>query len=699
MGNKLDFNGIISKDIKDKAEKKKKHEEITSRQYFEKVAEDPLIAQTSISRIRELVRNAGIEEMPLGERWFFGPNIDKRYPFFSEDLYGIDDPIYKTVNFIEVGAGRGSTGKQILVLVGPPASGKSTMVRKLMEGLERYDKRRVYAVKGCPKFEDPLHLLPRHLREEARKKPNECPEYPECRGKHLHLGVRIDGDLCPVCRDLLLTKYTDQETDIVKWWEVPVENFTFSIQGRRGVGSFEPTGEKAADVNALTGRENINITSTKGHDHPRSYELTGEIPKAERGLVEGREILACDPDVLNVFFSVGEERQLKIQGSPFPHISVDTLVIGHTNNTVFNQFRSNKEYEGLHDRFLIIPFPYPLRVKDEVAIYKKLIERDSDFVRLKKCHIAPGTLELSALFAVMTRYISSQMGIDSLTKAKIYNGDIALTEIENKEKNPIDNSQLVEEGHSNPDITKREGMFGVSSRTVLAALNSALVKEAEKDGCLSPLKAIRALHGIFDQRMGFAPEDIERYRNFLSASEKGESVTSEYRQFVIKTVTKAFIRGYRDLAEENFWRYIEQVKLYRNQERKHVRGQIFEIERDEMSGKPKEADIKFMRSIETQKPLGWTEEVAEVARGELLELIANNLKFGYDTYRPLREASENKLVKDSEKMLSLILATDKPKGEEEGKRRKDLFNALLEEGHCVKCAREHVEKARDFISE
>ncbi|OGD30631.1 hypothetical protein A2833_03440 [Candidatus Azambacteria bacterium RIFCSPHIGHO2_01_FULL_44_55] len=687
----FDLNGIIQEDADRKRDRQKLHREITFREYIKDyVAADACIVQNSPSRILEINQDAGITEVPENERWF---GADKRYELYRE-LYGIDHVIIQVISHFKVGASKGSTGKQVLVLVGPPGSGKSTIVKINMQALEDYRKKPIFMIKNCPKFEEPLHLIPRYMRPEVALRSEDCPEYPDCRHKHLHLGVKIEGDLCQVCRHLLEDNFKDSD-GVIRWWDVPVETFTFSIQGRRGIGSFEPSGEKVADVNALTGRENIGITSTSGYNHPLAFELCGEIPAGERGITEGREILACDPEVLRVFFSVAEEKELKVQGSSFPHLSVDTMVIGHTNLTVFKEFSHNKKYEGLHDRFFIVPVPYPLRIKDEVQLYRKLIERESNFVKLKRCHIAPGTLELAAAFAVMTRLTASSTGIDLLTKAKVYNGDKILSELEDKEKKPIDRTHLLEEGQSLADISKREGMFGVSSRTILAALNTALSQEADTNGCLTPLAAIKALREVFDHRMGFSSEEIDRFKMFLSAGDM-KNVMSEYEEFVVKTITKAYLRGFRDLAEALFWRYLKEVGLYLGQKARLIKGQVLTIERDPITNKPREADKKFMRSIEEEIP--WTEQEAEVARGELFIYKAIHPNFDYNYYSPLALACEKRLMKDSGPNLNIVISDDMPKNEEAKARRRDLFEALIEMGFCErKCIKEVIERAREFI--
>lgn len=687
----LNLDDIIESDADRKKERKKLHKEITFREYLNLVAEDPAIAQLSASRLWEIIENAGVVKLPEEEQWM---GVDTGYELFRNELYGVDKPIYQAIEHIKVGATRGSTGKYLLLLVGPPGAGKSTWVRILGKALENYNRHPVFYIKGCPKHEEPLHLLPRYMRDEVAKAKENCSECSRSeKQKHIHLGVQIEGDLCPVCRDLLETKYTDQD-GTVRWYDVPVETFTFSIQGRRGIGSFEPSNEITSDTTALSGRENIGITSnpTYGHKHPRAFEISGEIPAGERGIVEGREATSSDPKVLRVFFSVAEEKQLKIEGSYFPHLSVDTVFIGHTNLTAFKEFSSNRKYEGLHDRFIVVPFHYPLRIRDEVKLYRKLIERESDFIKLKGCHIAPGALELAALFAILTRLKSSQMGVEDLTKAKVYNGDRALTELRDKDKKPIDVRELIEEGQNSPDIAKREGMFGVSSRTVLAALNSALAKESEtNNGCLTPLKTLAALREIFEHRMGFTPEEIERYKELLSSSEGG-TVIAEYCEFAINAIQKAFLKAYGDLAHQMFDDYIKEVRFYRNQRRKFVRGRT-DVARDNLTNKPKEPNIKFMREIEQHIPI--SEAEADNYRGEILEVV----DIAYNNYPALARGVEKKLLSDSKDMLKTVLAIHKPKDEESRKRANDLFSELTGPGgFCETCAREMIEKADEILN-
>ena len=677
---RVDFESLFQGDRDEKRRKKANYKEVLFKDYLEMLESNSKIAQNAHARMHEMVLGHGTQEIQEEERRIsaMSDDVGVRFNLFAERLFGLETPVFQFMKYLEAGANGLSTGKCVALLVGPTASGKSTAVNILKKALERYDLRPVFAIKGCPIREEPLHLLPRHLQSEIGKK----------------LNLRIKGDLCPQCRHMLKEKFTEAD-GVIRWWDVPVETFTFSIQGTRGIGSFEPSDEKSQDVTELVGRENIMISSTKGPDHPLAFSLSGELEKANRGLCEGRELIKADEKMLWVFISVAEEQEIKVQGSSLPHLAIDTVVIGHTNLTEFIKFSANQGNEALHDRIYVIPFPYPLRIKDEVRIYQKLIREESDFSRLSKCHIAPGSLEIAALFAILTRLTPSQTDLDILTKAKLYNGDKAISELRDQEKNPIDLRSIREEGQSNADISKREGMFGISSRDILAAINTELVKKAgNANGCLTPLSVIRALRGVFDHRIGYTPEEVDKFKRLLSDGDKG-SVIAEYKDYVVKSVSKAYLRAYNDLARELFDRYMKEIELHRNQKRKFFRGNT-NVERDGLSGKPKEPDLKLIRSIETHIPLD--ESQAEIFRGEILEFKSANPNFSFDTYEPLAKAVQDKLLADSRATLSLVLGHDKPKGEEEKKRAKDLFEGLSENGFCRTCAKEMIEKTAEFLS-
>jgi serine protein kinase len=244
----------------------------TFRDYFELVAQNPRIAQLSHARINDMVHAAGIERLNEGTQ-----HEILSYNFFAHELFGIEEPIAKIVEYFKSAAQRLEVRKRILLLMGPVGGGKSTIVNMLKRGLEdwtKIDAGAVYAIKDCPMHEEPLHLIPHQLRAEVEK----------------HYGIYIEGDLCPQCRYALDKTYGGRHED------VKVHRVAFSEKERVGIGTFSPSDPKSQDITELTGsidlstigevgvesgRREVSLqpadafTGTEHQDRPLRYDLRG----------------------------------------------------------------------------------------------------------------------------------------------------------------------------------------------------------------------------------------------------------------------------------------------------------------------------------------------------------------------------------------------------------------------------------------
>src|SRR5689334_23304512 len=131
------------------------------RDYFELVAQNPRIAQLSHARINDMVHAAGIDRLNEGTQHEL-----LSYKFFDSELFGIEEPIARIVEYFKSAAQRLEVRKRILLLMGPVGGGKSTIVNMLKRGLEEWTRTEggaVYAIKDCPMHEEPLHLIPHQL--------------------------------------------------------------------------------------------------------------------------------------------------------------------------------------------------------------------------------------------------------------------------------------------------------------------------------------------------------------------------------------------------------------------------------------------------------------------------------------------------------------------------------------------------------
>ncbi len=623
-------------------------------QYMELIKENPSIAQLAPGRLYSMVMDRGIE--PVQDMIKLPDYEDMvRYRFFSEELFGLEEPIHDIMKFFKAGARRTETGKRILILVGPVSSGKSTIAYLLKRGLEE-DPTDIYAIKGCPMHEEPLHLVPKNQRAKWQE----------------ILGIKIEGDLCPMCRFNLLEneQYRDKDGNVL-WEQFPVIRIRLDEKARCGIGTFQPADPKNQDIAELIGRVDLSKITRYGETDPRAYSLDGELEVANRGLMEYVEILKCDIKFHYILITVAQEQVLKAPG--FPQIYVDEAILSHTNQTEFDKFKAAKENEALHDRMYPIFVPYNLRVREEEKIYKKMIER-SEF---RMVHLAPYTLTVVAQFAILTRLMESQICPNLIKKMKFYNGD----EVTDKEKDGVDLVQLRSEGKK-----KGEGMSGISPRFVVNALNMALgQKETVK--CINPLDAIRALRANFEHHIGFTDEEKTRYQNLL-VGEK-DSVLSEFKEVAKKEVNRAFLFAYEDQAQALFDNYMKNATVF------CLKKKI----RDPVTNEDQPPDEKLMRSIE--ELIGVSENAKREFRQGIFvfksDAIDRGKEFSFKTYTPLQEAIERKLIGDLKNVVSLTIADKTRKDPKTMKRRQDALEALEQKGYCPVCAENLLQFVGDIL--
>jgi serine protein kinase len=616
------------------------------REYLALVAEKPVIAQSAPARIYDMIASKGTTAPQMSHKL---PHYEDLvlYNFFSEEIFGIEESLHDLVRFFRAGANRTETGKRILILVGPVSSGKSTIATLLRAGLEKLEVP-VYAIKGCPIHEEPLHLIPRSLRAEFEDL----------------LGVNIEGDLCPVCKWRLENEPGQAGPgERFSWQDMPVVQVALSERDRVGVGTFQPSDPKNQDISELIGHVDLGKITKYGEAHPLGYKFDGEIEIANRGLIEYIEILKCDIKFHYVLITVAQEQLIKAPG--FPQIYIDTVILSHTNQTEFDKFKASRENEALHDRMYPIYVPYNLKIKDEVSIYRKLTER-SEFHG--KVHLAPLTFETAAMFAVLTRLWPSSLCPELVKKAKYYDGQVIME----KEKDPVSVNKMRLEGRE-----KAEGMSGISPRFVMNAINIALGSALEASGCINPVDIIRALTHQFEHHIGFTDEEKTRYLELLKG-EKG-SALSEYRTEARREVNHAFLFAYEDQARALFENYMKNAVAY-CLKRKTV---------DPVTQEEQDPDERLMRSIEEM--IGISELAKREFRQGLFVFKSDALdrgeQFSFDTYLPLQEAIEKKLMADLRNIVSLTLADEGLKGDpKKQKRREDALSKLMEKGYCEVCA-------------
>jgi len=600
--------------------------------YLEKVKEDPSIAKLAHARLHDIVMRPGMRDIqetgdPRIKRLFKDEPV-KVYNFFAEEFFGIEKTIAQIVRYLHAAALKGEESRQVLYLMGPVGSGKSSLVEKLHRGLEESDP--FYAIEGCPMFEEPLHLIPRHLRKEFEKM----------------LGVHIEGDLCAVCR------YRLKEEFHAHYEEFPVFTLEFSKRARAGIGVVPPVDPNNQDTSVLIGSEDISKLDLYSEGDPRVLELNGALNVGNRGIVEFIEVFKNEIEYLHCMITATQE---KVIPAPGRHglIYVDTVIVAHSNEAEWQKFKADHTNEAILDRIVVVRVPYNLRLSEEVKIYQKII-RNSDF----HAHVAPHTLETASMFAILSR-LEPTNKCDMMTKLKLYNGEEV---VEKGRTKKVDIQELRE-------AVKREGMFGISTRFIMKALDNAL-SDNMTGNCINAINVREALINMVKE--ADLPDDTRKqYLEFLQ-----DTLHKEYLENLEKEITRAFVYSYQEQAEALFQNYLDHAEAYVNKGKVKDRNTKEELSPDE----------SFMKSIEEQIAI-----IGSAADGFRQEVIAylwaanrRGEKIDYRSYEPLKEAIEKKLM-TSVRDLSRIITKARTRDEEQTEKYNVMVQNLLDNGYCPSC--------------
>jgi serine protein kinase len=613
----------------------------TFREYFELLTANPRVAALSHARICDMILAAGTEKIE-GSR-----DELVRYNFFSGELFGIEEPISKIVEYFKSAAQRLEVRKRILLLMGPVGGGKSTIVAMLKRGLEnwtRVESGAVYGIKGCPMHEEPLHVIPLELRPEIERL----------------YGIYIEGELCPQCRYNLEHVYHGKHED------VQVQRIVFSEKDRVGIGTFAPSDPKSQDITELTGSIDLSTIGEIGvESDPRAYRFDGELNIANRGMMEFIEILKCDEKFLYSLLTLSQEQNIKT--GRFAMIYADEVIMSHTNENEYNAFVGNKKSEALQDRIIMIKVPYNLKVSQEERIYDKLLKQSE---ALRNIHLAPNTLKVAAMFAVMTRLEEpKKANTDILKKMKLYDGEDV-------------------EGFKSKDVSElkseavREGMDGISPRYVINRLSNALVRD--NITCINPIDAIRAIKDGFDQHTGITPEEKERYLNLLDLAR------SAYNTIAKTEVNRAFVYSFEEMAKSMLNAYLDNVEAYCNKEKL----------KDPITEEDLEPDERLMRSIEEQ--INISENAKNTFRQEILIRISSYSRkgksFEYKSHERLKDAIERKIFADLKDVVKITTSARTPDPDQLRRINEVVDRLIKDHGYCPVCANELLNYVGSLLS-
>lgn len=606
--------------------------------YLDLVRQNPRVTRTAHERVYDMIMSYGTEEYVDNKKKII------HYRFFDDEpnegkdaIFGLDIPLMRLVNVLKAAALRYGTEKRILLLHGPVGSAKSTIARLLKKGLEDYsrtpegamytyewvlppDLRHLTAgqeVFPSPMHEDPLKLIPFEWRDDAIT----------------DLGLEQDGyrpyirgDLNPACRHIfgeLLEHHKGDWSEVVK--NVRVKRLLISEQDRVGVGTFQPKDEKNQDSTELTGEINYRRIAEYGSDSdPRAFNFDGEFNVANRGIIEFVEILKLD--VAFLYDLLGATQEQKIKPKKFAQTDIDELILGHTNEAEYQRLLENRFMEALRDRTVKIDIPYITKLSEEGKIYAK----DYNPAKVRGRFIAPHTLEMAAMWAILTRLEEPKKHqLAVLQKLKLYDGKTL----------PGFTQDTVKELRKE---AAREGMDGISPRYVQDKIANCLVSERGQLS-INPFMVMNELEsGLRNHSLITNEDERKRYTELLAV------VKQEYEDIVKNEVQRAISADDEAIARL-CGNYIDNVKAYTQREKV----------KNPYTGQDEEPDERLMRAIETKIDI--PESRKDDFRREIMNYIGalaiEGKQFDFRTNERLYKALELKLFedqKDSIKLTSLV---------------------------------------------
>ena len=615
---------------------RKVHWEGSFEEYLDIVRDNPAVTRTAYQRLYDMILSHGIDERQENNK-----ERTVRYKFFTEfgekqddAVYGLDRILVQLVNAFKSAAHEYGTERRVLLMHGPVGSSKSTIARLLKRGLEEYSRTDEgmlfsFSWKGPddtwlkdPMHSEPLQLIPPEMRPAVIARLTEGREQ-----KDYRYSVQIKGELSPYSRYMFNDRLAKYKGDITAMLanEIKVYRLTLSEQDRIGIGTFQPKDEKNQDSTELTGDINYRKIAEYGSDSdPRAFNFDGELNIANRGLVEFIEVLKLD--VAFLYDLLGASQEHKIKPKKFAQTDIDEVIIAHTNEPEYRRLQNNEFMEALRDRTVKIDVPYVTRLTDEIRIYVKSFNND----KVRGKHIAPHTIEVAAMWAVLTRLEQPKhANLTLLQKMKLYNG---------KSLPGFTEDNIIELKREAPN----EGMHGISPRYIQDKISNALVAHPEEDN-INPFLVMHELEaGLRHHSLISGQDQLQHFKELLQV------VRQEYEDIVKNEVQRA-IAADEDALQRLCGNYIDNVKSYTQREKV----------RNRFTGGYDDPDERLMRSIEDKIDI--PESRKDDFRREIMNYIGalaiDGKRFDYKTNERLMKALELKLFedqKDSIKLTSLV---------------------------------------------
>ena len=620
------------------------YEELTLQDYLLGCRDDPGMYATAAERMIAAIGEPEIVDTSTDSRlgrMFLNRTI-KRYKAFY-DFYGMEDTIERVVNYFRYAAQGLEERKQILYLLGPVGGGKSSLADRLKRLME---DRPVYVLKAgdqmSPLFESPLSLFD-----------------PEKFGDLLEekYGIarrRLTGLASPWA----IKRLDEFGGDLSRF---NVVRLMPSKLRQACIAKTEPGDENNQDVSALVGKIDIRKLEHFSQNDPDAYSYSGGLNRTTQGLLEFVEMFKAPIKVLHPLLTATQEGNYVGTESvgAFPY---QGIVLAHSNEAEWLQFKSNRNNEAFLDRISVIKVPYCLRVTEEAQIYKKLLQQSE----LSQAPCAAETLNNLARFSILTR-LKEHENSSLYSKMRIYDGENL------KDSDP--KAKSVQEYRDAAGVD--EGMNGVSTRFAFKVLSETFNCDTAEVAA-DPVHLMYVLEQAI-KREQFPPDLEAQYLDFLKSE-----LAPRYADFIGNEIQKAYIESYGEFGQNLFDRYIAYADAW-------IEEQDF---KDPDTGQILNRTILDAELSKMEKPAGIANP--KDFRNEVVKFVlrarANNKgrNPAWTSYEKLRDVIEKRMFSQVEDLLPVISFGSK-KDSETDEKHHQFVQRMKEHGYTKRQVRRLVE--------
>lgn len=438
---------------------------------------------------------------------------------------------------------------RLILLHGPNGSAKSSIIRCIAKGLERYsehekgalytfswvfpNKRRdgssgigfgqgshasplaSYAYLAGTEIESrvtnelrdhPLLLIPKQARQAWIR---------DLLGAEVAIpSYLLEGELSPKSAQIyeaLLVSYQGDLREVLK--HVQVERFVASRRYRRAIATVDPQLRTDAHARQITADRSLGALP-QSLQHLNLYEGGGHLVEGNRGLIEYNDLLKRPIETFKYLLSTCESGVVRLDQIT---LYLDALLIGSCNFEHLEAFKDAPDFSSFKGRLELIEVPYLRDVRHECEIYRPQLKALS-----AELDIAPDVDLSLAYWGVMTRLERPQPTnfskenkelierLSAFEKADLYAYGRAPERLSHHDGTSL--TQVIEDLYHEPQLAPLyEGLMGASPRELKALLlglanqNHASQASAERKGasierpCLTPLDLFDALRQLCEQ--------------------------------------------------------------------------------------------------------------------------------------------------------------------------------------------------------